>query len=137
MTPRGQDTGYTLTEVVLALAIVGIAVVIVMAAVSGSLSGIQVLKSIDKRVVLAQQVMEEIESGIAAEGSIPSKFSAMAAPEEFSDSIGFSYRVAVSDVTGPAGSIADLKRVEVYVFRTSAGESTALKLSTIVRILGT
>lgn len=130
----GQDSGYTLTEVILAIAIVGMAILIVLAAVSGNLSGIQVLKSLDERVALAQQVMEEIESGIASEGRIPDQFSSMVAPVEFPNSTGYSYRVVVSDVLGDAGSIPDLRRVEVYVSRTLDGQSSSLKLCTIVRV---
>jgi prepilin-type N-terminal cleavage/methylation domain-containing protein len=135
--PGGRDTGYTLLEVVLAIAIVGVAMLIVLSAVSENMSGIRVLKSLDERITLAQQVIEEIESGIAAEGRIPNKFSSMVAPEVFSSAVDYSYYVAVSDVIGDVGAIADLKRIEVSVFRTSDGQGSSLKLCTIVRTSAT
>lgn len=133
--PPASECGYSLIEVVVAVAIVGVALVMVLSAVLSNFLAIPVLRSIDERVTLAQRVVEEIESGVTVSGAIPDRYAAMTAPAVFSDKTDYSYQVRVDDVEGSEGVIEDLRRVVVEVFKTKDGPSSSVKLTTIVRIV--
>ena len=61
-----QD-GFTLIEVVFAAAVLGMSIMVILATVSASLLSLRVMRSIDLRMTLAQQVLEELEAETAVE----------------------------------------------------------------------
>lgn len=128
------ESGYTLIEVILAVAIAGIAILIVLSAVSSNLLGIQVLKTVDDRMVLAQRVIEEVESETAENGFIPLRFASMTEPGVFADATEYSYQVWADDVEIGGETVEDLKRVTVAVYKTADGISRSISLSTVLRI---
>lgn len=128
-----QD-GFTLIEVVFSVVILGLSVMVVVATISGSLLGLRVMQSIDLRMTLAQQVLEELEAETAVEGAIPDRFASMSAPQMFEDTPAYSYQVWIDDVSVGGETMCDLRRVKVSVFRTDESMDQAVILVTIVRL---
>jgi|GEM_PF-1287858 type II secretory pathway pseudopilin PulG len=128
-----QD-GFTLIEVVFAAAVLGMSIMVILATVSASLLSLRVMRSIDLRMTLAQQVLEELEAETAVEGAIPDRFASMSAPQMFEDTPAYSYQVWIDDVSVGGETMCDLRRVKVSVFRTDESMDQAVILVTIVRL---
>lgn len=128
-----QD-GFTLIEVVFSVVILGLSIMVVVATISGSLLGLRVMQSIDLRMTLAQQVLEELEAETAVEGTVPDRFASMTAPQGFEDTPAYSYQVWIDNVSVGGEVMDDLRRAKVSVFRTGDSPDHAVTLLTILRL---
>jgi type II secretory pathway pseudopilin PulG len=128
------EDGFTLIEVVFAVAILGMSIMVIVATISGTLLSLRMMQSLDLRMTLAQQILEELEAETAVEGAIPDRFAAMTAPQAFEDAPAYRYQVWIDDVRIGGETLDDLRRAKVCVFRTGEGLDKAVTLVTIVRL---
>lgn len=134
LTAMERDRGYTLIEVVVAMAIVAFALLALMNILSSSIGHIEVLEKVDTRLSLAQGVLESVRGEIVATGDITSFGEGTSSVLTFSSDPDYRYQVAVGSVTIDGSPKDDLKSVKVWVWNAEEGQSKTISLATIVRI---